>query len=173
MYRMDNYTECRPPNSYCVYDFKLHTNSTTSLLLFDRSTLNRMYCVPSFDSAAIYGRRRLTEELGRNWSGHEEFDCETNQDFRYFNTLVLLLGLVYVVVTIQATRGHWCSEFSLKKNVSKLWTENSNPDFQRLKSIQGIRVFNTALVVFWHSLLSLSRSYIDEVEELEKVILNS
>lgn len=167
---MDNYTECRPAKRYCVYDFKPHTNSTTSLLLFDRSTLNRMYCVPTFDSAAIYGHRRITEELGSNWSGHVEFECETSQDFRYFNTLLLLVGLVYVVVTVQATRGHWSNAFSLRQNIPKLWTDNLNPDFQRLKSIQGIRVFNTALVVFWHSLLSLCRCYVNEVEELEKVI---
>lgn len=167
---MDNYTECLPPKTYCVYDFKAHTNSATSLLLFDRSTANRMYCVPAFDSAAIYGQRRFSEELKSNWSGHVEFECETIHDFRNFNTFLLVVGLVYVVATIQATRGRWCSALSLRKNVPKLWLENLNPDFQRLKAIQGIRVFNTALVVFWHSLLSLCRSYINEVEELEKVV---
>lgn len=55
------------------------------------------------------------------------------------------------------------------RNAQKLFEENRSADFQRLKSVQGIRVFNMGVVVAWHCAVSLSQTFITDVEQLEKV----
>ncbi|KAH1006157.1 hypothetical protein HUJ05_006921 [Dendroctonus ponderosae] len=91
-----------------------------------------------------------------------------------------LIIATYLLITLEATRAHyrslrdpkasshWCHNFSVIRNAQKLFEQNRSPDFQRLKSVQGIRVFNMGVVVAWHCAVSLSQTYMTDVEQLEK-----
>lgn len=59
--------------------------------------------------------------------------------------------------------------FSVLENWDKATAQNSSADFQRLKSIQGIRFYDAILVIVCHTKLTIARIYVDNVEDVEKV----
>ncbi|XP_050296175.1 nose resistant to fluoxetine protein 6-like [Anthonomus grandis grandis] len=190
-------------NTYCLFDFKIEPkdvksnlwknleNFKTDPLKLDRTILNRMICVPRLKPSDTYGLDTLKEELkDPNISIKVlSIECEKEYDFFYFKAFFYCSVLLYVALVFQCTWyhhkrnngiimqnswcGRWYTTFSIIQNVQKLKEDNKNSDFQRLKCIQGIRVFNTMVVVFWHTVLSLHQLYVIDVDELEKNYENS
>ncbi|KAH1001223.1 hypothetical protein HUJ04_013460 [Dendroctonus ponderosae] len=189
MYRMDHYKNCpRNTSTYCLFTFKVHTKMPQILETennpqrFDRSILNRMLCVPNSIDTIEYGNAVIAGELhGFNFTVQlDEVQCEQQWEFPYQKTIIWLIIATYLLITLEATRAHymslrdpkasshWCHNFSVIRNAQKLFEQNRSPDFQRLKSVQGIRVFNMGVVVAWHCAVSLSQTYMTDVEQLEK-----
>lgn len=59
--------------------------------------------------------------------------------------------------------------FSLIHNVGKLRKENESPEFQRLKSMQGIRFYNMLLIIFCHTFSSYIGGYVLNTDYFEVV----
>lgn len=59
--------------------------------------------------------------------------------------------------------------FSLISNLEKLCKVEGNDDYNKLKSIQGIRFYNMLLIIAIHSLLSTNLIYISNPSDVEEV----
>ncbi|KAJ8973301.1 hypothetical protein NQ317_002786 [Molorchus minor] len=59
--------------------------------------------------------------------------------------------------------------FSFINNWAKFTTENKSPDFQKLKSIQGIRFYNMLLIIFCHTYSSYIGGYVQNTSYLENI----
>lgn len=61
------------------------------------------------------------------------------------------------------------ASLSLTSNWSKLCNIDGNEDYNRLKSIQGIRFYNMLLIIIVHTLFSFTINYLSNPIEVEKV----
>lgn len=61
------------------------------------------------------------------------------------------------------------TSFSLLSNWEKFKRFPTSPDYQRLKSMQGLRCMIMLSIIVGHSLYSLMYSYIENFKEIERV----
>ncbi|KAL1502149.1 hypothetical protein ABEB36_007335 [Hypothenemus hampei] len=197
-YKMQNYKTCMSNNNtYCVFEFKITPeNNNTEIwavlrenqinpLQFDHSILHRMICMPNSVSPESHGKQTIQNELADFNVTVDllETQCEQHFNFSYFKTFLWLFVATYLIIVVRATATHyesmhdskrackvfsWYKAFSVIENCQKILMNNTNKDFQRLKAIQGFRVFNIILVIFWHTVFSLIIMYITDIKELEQ-----
>ncbi|XP_050294187.1 O-acyltransferase like protein-like [Anthonomus grandis grandis] len=106
-----------------------------------------------------------------------EVDCVTNEPKYPFDSVDYFAAILfssYIIFVLLATIyegfaryktpevyqrlmgsrcGKFVAAFSITRNWIRLKTVNSTPEIERLRHIQGIRVYNTALVILCHTLL--------------------
>ncbi|CAG9761148.1 unnamed protein product [Ceutorhynchus assimilis] len=181
-YGIQNYKKCeKSGGSFCKFDFKITSCNQTlwktieesqkNRLKLDKSVIHRMLCVPKDNSPMIYGK--LLMEKYANGTKFEvlQMDCVNQWNFTYKRIYWTIIG-VYAFIIFWVTKYNNNSRFSFIKNAKKLLEDCPSKDFRSLKSIQGIRVLNTCLVIFWHTVLSLAQTYINDVAPLEKSFEN-
>ncbi|XP_060529800.1 O-acyltransferase like protein-like isoform X2 [Cylas formicarius] len=159
---------------------------------YDRSNFHRLICVPPniIDSNLIkeYASKAAQEYFNDISANLDIIDirCEPNKKFEKFDLIVCLLLIGYFVLVIIASlydaqrerraenskQEDWFLTFSIFENWKKINAKNSNPDYQKLKSIQGIRFFNTVMMIAWHTKNSFVLAYIDDVSTWENILAN-
>ncbi|XP_056634091.1 O-acyltransferase like protein-like [Diorhabda sublineata] len=65
--------------------------------------------------------------------------------------------------------GTYLRQFSLVRNFKKFKNIPSSEDFQKLKSIQGIRFYNMLLIIFCHTFSSYIGGYVDNTDYIENI----
>ncbi|XP_066258995.1 O-acyltransferase like protein-like isoform X2 [Euwallacea similis] len=151
MYQMHSYSRCRLlGGSFCLFDFKIAPSQPQeNRLSFDRSRLNRMFCIPPDQHPSTEGLRLLREELHK----------------RNISVMVLQHQCEQPGSSLSSKLLFWIFLFA---TVPKLWKNKPGSDFRRLSALQGVRVLTTCLVVFWHTLFCLSTMFLRDVNQLEQ-----
>ncbi|XP_030767536.1 O-acyltransferase like protein-like [Sitophilus oryzae] len=70
---------------------------------------------------------------------------------------------------METPKGKLLSAFSITKNWIRLKTVNSNKELEKLRPIQGIRVYNAAIVVAVHTILSVIAAPVSNTKFVESI----
>ncbi|XP_030747177.1 O-acyltransferase like protein-like [Sitophilus oryzae] len=158
---------------------------------FRRSSLHRMICIPkevnvkNTKEAKAYIAYTMEEKL-KDYNVTlevEKLECDTEKNFIMLDLFLIIAILLLIYMVLESTRKDdknasnsasaedtWTKIFSLKENWKRIAEKNNNPDFQRLKSIQGLRFFNTIFVIIFHTHLCHLLLFIENPKDYEENI---
>ncbi|KAJ8925659.1 hypothetical protein NQ315_009504 [Exocentrus adspersus] len=156
---------------------------------YDRSLIHRAICVPKKESSDTFIKTSIDERL-KGYGLHSNVDETTcmakGLEISFYDVVFLVFFIVYITFISYATyydmyqrnmvgsnnnnRVNASSEnriiksFSLLSNWKKLTKVNAGEDFQKLKSIQGIRFLCMVLIIGLHTSVSYAVVYISNPE---------
>ncbi|KAF7273318.1 hypothetical protein GWI33_013972 [Rhynchophorus ferrugineus] len=155
---------------------------------FNWSTLHRMVCVPRDISQnnTIGYITHLSERKLEDFNVSltvANLECNEDRHFRPYDFLLIALLVVYLLMVYESTKydlqtdnpktavskyDKWLKIFSIRQNWRKIISKNTNIDYQNLKSLQGLRFFNTILIVTCHTKLCHLLLFIENPKEYEE-----
>ncbi|XP_023311576.1 O-acyltransferase like protein-like [Anoplophora glabripennis] len=156
----------------------------------DRSIIHRAVClsnreVLSLNSIKKLSEIRINEKLNGNLTVMVENAVCTAKDsikISLYDKLLLFFFVAYLYLilyatmydrwkrtnTHESTKNKFMMALSLTSNWRKICNIEGNEDYNKLKSIQGIRFYNMLLIIAVHSLLSYNIIYLSNPNDLER-----
>ncbi|XP_030747176.1 uncharacterized protein LOC115875805 [Sitophilus oryzae] len=199
IFHMENYEKCvdKQENIYCNVNMEiipstgdistwkhfegmLHQN-----LNYNRSKIHRGVCIPSHLTDFDTKKRNIEEKISKEMK-HYKINCtvlslsckDENVFIITWKDLFLMVFAGYLALVMYATlldnfkekyhKDPWFHYLSLTRNF-RLITSDKNPDYQKLKSIQGFRTLYTCLVIVCHTFMSWGNFYINNTTKMEEL----
>ncbi|CAH0550005.1 unnamed protein product [Brassicogethes aeneus] len=158
---------------------------------YDQDLLRRLLCLPSnpeensINKSLKSVQSKLTQQYGhldlrfdiKNVSCKSPVEVDMNDVYEYILYLTIISYLCFIAFAsyMHYKKGKvnkYIKSFSVLHNWESALQKNTNPDFQRLKSLQGIRTIGMFLVVMCHANLSIGSTYIRNTKYLEDLFDN-
>ncbi|KAG5875008.1 hypothetical protein JTB14_013653 [Gonioctena quinquepunctata] len=158
---------------------------------FRRNVLSRALCIPeqnAYNEASIkdYSEKLINGRIGslNLTSSISSLACsDDNVSRTFFDYFMLIMVISYGCLVSYATLQHYrhrkspegdglLRNFSMWYNWKKRTCSILNEDYEKLKSIQGVRFYVNMGVLLVHTILSYSFGFIENTAQIEQVVTN-
>ncbi|CAG9764644.1 unnamed protein product [Ceutorhynchus assimilis] len=154
---------------------------------FNRTIVYRKLCIPeSFTKNYAFKKKFIenttnNELLSHNLSSQVfDIQCKKEMIFGMSNSSIFGISAIYIGIVMIATLyegvflrnrrpisiDKWIRCFSLTSSWKKI-TQSRSEDFENLQCMQGIRTFQTLIIVSGHVMLALTQKHIRNTGEIE------